>query len=346
MVHNKKYLIVLFVIIISVVGFFVFNILQKNIPKSPKLSISEVEWDFGKIKENERSEHIFTLTNDGGEELVISRVRASCGCTATMLSSDRIPPGKSAELKTTFNPSGFEGRTKKSIYIETNDPELPRAKIEVLADVETIPAPKAYISNSQWDFGLISQGDSPEFAFTIENRGEIELIIEKIDASEYIQNNVTMPLIISPSEKKDIIFVYNSNEHEIGEVKESIRIFCNDTRKKAFSLRISGYIKEKNEPMISVFPTEATFDLTGNPNDKLVQQFTLRNLGGKLIKIISVSTSADYIVPLESEFELKPKEDEKLQLSLVKEKIQEKDLAEKKVNYLYLTLAIPIDISK
>jgi len=114
---------------------------EKITLRPPQISLSEEEWDFGKIKEDERPVHIFTIKNTGGEELIISRVRASCGCTAIMLSSDHIPPGKSAELKTTFNPTGYEGLVKKDIYIESNDPQRPKTKIVVITEVQAVVVP-------------------------------------------------------------------------------------------------------------------------------------------------------------------------------------------------------------
>jgi len=346
MFRKKGFIIVLVSLVIVIAAIFIFNNLQNKTPKVPKMSLSEEEWNFGKIKENEKANHIFTITNTGGEELVISRVRASCGCTATMLSSDHILPGKSAELKTTFNPSGYKGEVKKTIYIESNDPELSKERITIIAEVEPVPAPKAFISNSQWDLGLVSRGDYPKFTFTIENKGELDLIIDKIDASEYVKYNSTIPLTIQPGEKEEIIFNYNSTQHKLGEVRESIRIYCNDPRRKVFSLRISGYIKEQSAPMVSISPTGSNFSLTNDSKEDLISKFILENLGEKAVKIISIKTSADYLIPLCSTYELKSKEKENLQVALLKDKAQNKIKGEKTEEYLYLTIALPIEISK
>jgi len=254
---SKKNSIVLGLIGIILIGaFLIFYSIQNRPLRPPQISLSEEEWDFGKIKEDERPVHIFTIKNTGGEELIISRVRASCGCTATMLSSDHILPGKSAELKITFNPAGNEGLIKKNIYIESNDPQLPKVKLIVIAEIEPIPSPKVFLSNSQWDLGLISKGDTPTFTFTIENKGDLDLIIDKIDASEYIHYDVTVPLNLSPGEKKEIIFTYDSTQHELGEIRESVRIYFNELKRKPFYLRINGYIKEKAEPTVSIFPPQ------------------------------------------------------------------------------------------
>ena len=322
-----------------------YNIQNKS-SQPPTISISEEEWNFGKIKEDERSVHIFTLKNTGREELIISRVRSSCGCTATMLSSDNIQSGKSAELKVTFNPTGYNGLVKKDIYIESNDPQLPKAKITITTEVEPIPSPKAFLSNSQWDLGLISQGDLPTFTFTIENKGELDLTIDKIDASEYTQYDIEIPLTILPGEKQEVIFTYDSSQHELGEVRESVRIYCNDPRRKAFSLRVDGYIKEKAAPAVSISPVGISFNLVNDFEGETIGKFILENSGEEGIKITSIKTSADYLIPLISEVELKSGEKENLQVILLKDKVSDKIQEGEIKEYLYLTVAVPIVINK
>lgn len=342
MSHKNLIIFVSIGIIILIGAFLIYNNIQSKLPQSPQIYLFEEEWDFGKIKEDEKPVHIFTLKNTGREELIISRIRASCACTATMLSSDHILPGKSAELKVTFNPTGYNGLVKKDIYLESNDPQLPKTKIVVIAEVEPIPSPQAFLSNSQWDLGLISQGDTPTFTFTIENKGDLDLIIDNIDVFEYIQHNVEVPLNILPGEQKEVIFTYDSSQRELGEVRESIRIYCNDPKRKAFSLRINGYIKEKAEPSVSISPLMIEFDLTNNTEGGLVGKLSLENSGENLIKVISLKTSTDYLVPLRSEVELDSKEKKDVAVVLLKDKIKEEDTEE----YLYLTIALPIVIKR
>jgi len=319
MVRKNKIIIILISIVVIIGAFLIFNNIQNKSSLPPTISFSEEEWDFGKIKEDERPVHIFTIKNIGREELIITRVRSSCGCAATMLSSDNLQPGKSAELKVTFNPTGYNGLVKKDIYIESNDPQLPMAKIKIIIEVEPIPSPKAFLSNSQWALGLISQGDLPTFTFTIENKGDLDLIIDKIDASEYIQYDKEMPLTILPGEKHELTFTYDSNQHELGEVRESVRIYCNDPRRKAFSLRVDGYIKEKSAPTVSISPVGINFNLATDSEGETIGKFILENSGEEGIKITSIKTSTDYIVPLKSEIELNSREKENLQVILLRD---------------------------
>src|SRR5690349_24340577 len=59
--------------------------------------------DFGKIKVGHPVTQEFTFINKGDAELVISSVKASCGCTVAEYSKDPIAPGASGFVKATYN---------------------------------------------------------------------------------------------------------------------------------------------------------------------------------------------------------------------------------------------------
>ena len=174
----------------------------------------------------------------------------------------------------------------------------------------------------------------------------MDLIIDKIDASEYIQCGIEIPLTILPGEKQEITLAYNSSQHELGEVRESARIYCNDPRRKAISLRINGYIKEKAAPTISISPVGASFNLTTNSEGETIGSFVLANLAEDGIKITSIKTSVDYLIPLVSELDLNSGEKENLQVILLKDRIPDKIQEGEIKEYLYLTIAIPIVINR
>ncbi len=149
MVHKNKIIIILISIVVILGAFLIFYNIQNKSSQLPTISISEEEWDFGKIKEDERPVHIFTIRNTGREELIISRVRSSCGCAATMLSSDNIQPGKSAELKVTscFSPGRiFKGISVSYwIYSETSILSIIRSSSPLFSIV------KVKVGKSPWE---------------------------------------------------------------------------------------------------------------------------------------------------------------------------------------------------
>jgi len=139
---------------------------------------------------------------------------------------------------------------------------------------------------------------------------------------------------------------YDSTGHELGEVREAIRIFSNDPKKEALSLLIRGYIKEKESPMISIWPTSLKLNLKTDLKEGAIEKFVLENLSEENVKIISVNTSADFLAPLRSEFNLNSKGKEDLPIVLFKDKALEKIIGESGEEYIYITIGLPVKITK
>ncbi|MEA2016476.1 MAG: DUF1573 domain-containing protein [Actinomycetota bacterium] len=344
----RKKLIVVFVGIIIIAGvFFTFKSIQNQSPQPPELVISENgEWDYGQVKPNEKYTHIFTIKNEGDEELIIERARASCGCIKISLSSKNIQPGKSAELKTIFDTTGYDGKIMKEVYITSNDPQEPNREINLYLEVEHQTKPVISFSEVEWNFGYISQGEAPTLSWVIENKGDEDLIITKINTYEHIKHDIIFPLKIPPQGKHNAILTYDSTGHELGESREAITIFSNDPRRGNLSLRIKGYISEAVEPSITILPPELKLNLTDiSGGEGAVGKFTIENQGEGLLRIVSVKTSSDYLLPLHSELELGSGEKKDLQIVLLKDKLIE-ETREEIEEYIYLTIALPVKISK
>lgn len=77
--------------------------------------------DFGNIKEADgKVAHTFSVSNSGDTPLVITRVIASCGCTTPEWTKEPIAPGKSGDIKITFDPAGRPGPFAKTISVYSN----------------------------------------------------------------------------------------------------------------------------------------------------------------------------------------------------------------------------------
>jgi len=346
---RKNVVIIVLLIVIIILGFVVVsdNIQNKSL-QPPHLIVSEEEWDFGIVKLNEKPTHIFIIENEGDEDLLIERVRSSCGCLKASISSKRISPGKSVELKATFDTTGYRGKVKKDIYIKSNDPgeQGLEKKISVFVEVEHQIEPIISVSQNEWNLGLISQEDKPIFDFIVENKGDEDLIIDKMDIYKNINYNISFPLVIPPGEKYKVTLIYDSTEHKLGEIRETVIIYSNDPIRKAISFRILGYIKEKNKPALSIYPVVANLSLATNLEADAMEKFTIENLGDELIKIVSIKSSVDYLAPLKDDFSLQSQEKQDLQVVLLKDKARQEIEENQVKEYLYLTIAIPINISK
>jgi hypothetical protein len=83
--------------------------------------VGEGVFDFGDIKESDGPvTHIFKIKNDGEVALVVTKVVASCGCTTPDWTKEPIAPGKTGEIKVTYDPTKRLGPFTKTISIYSN----------------------------------------------------------------------------------------------------------------------------------------------------------------------------------------------------------------------------------
>jgi hypothetical protein len=86
-----------------------------------KIIFDEQVHDFGSFKESDGSQTTkFTFTNDGDVPLVLSNVRASCGCTTPKWTREPVAPGTKGEIQVSYNPKNRPGSFNKSITVNSN----------------------------------------------------------------------------------------------------------------------------------------------------------------------------------------------------------------------------------
>ncbi len=101
-----------------------------------------IEHEFGKIPQGIPATTTFEFENTGKSELILSNVKASCGCTTPDYSKEPIQPGKKGFIKATYNAAGM-GVFHKSITVTSNVSEQPvvlTIKGEVIANSDSKPA--------------------------------------------------------------------------------------------------------------------------------------------------------------------------------------------------------------
>ncbi len=85
------------------------------------ISFDKTTHDFGTVEEGSIVKTVFTISNSGKTDLIITEAKASCGCTVIDLPKGKtIKPGDSTELKVEFNTSGKPNRQSKTITLFTN----------------------------------------------------------------------------------------------------------------------------------------------------------------------------------------------------------------------------------
>ena len=85
-------------------------------PVPEVLSLTETEYDFGKIPQGKPVTHIFEFKNVGTSPFSLDNVQASCGCTTPEWNKDIIAPGATAKITVGYNAQN-EGTFAKPVTI-------------------------------------------------------------------------------------------------------------------------------------------------------------------------------------------------------------------------------------
>ncbi|MCK9255117.1 MAG: DUF1573 domain-containing protein [Bacteroidales bacterium] len=86
----------------------------------PRLEFDELEFNLGTVIQGEVVSHTFYFTNTGGGNLIISNVKASCGCTVPKWTKEPIKPNKEGSVELVFDTANREGKQIKSAKVFSN----------------------------------------------------------------------------------------------------------------------------------------------------------------------------------------------------------------------------------
>ena len=138
--------------------------------QQPVITFEKTEHDFGKIAEDGGRVSVeFAFKNEGMAPLVLSNVRASCGCTTPTWTKEPVEPGQKGSITVTYNPNGRPGRFQKTVTITSNASEA-TTKVYIKGEVipkQAKPVNKYPLSVGELnmktlvlDLGTITKGES------------------------------------------------------------------------------------------------------------------------------------------------------------------------------------------
>mgnify|MGYP000258716308 CR=1 FL=1 len=88
--------------------------------QTTSFTFEKVSYDWGEIKEGDKMTHVFKFKNIGKEDLIISSVRPSCGCTTPEWPKEPIKAGVENEIKVIFDSNHKQGDVLKTIAVTAN----------------------------------------------------------------------------------------------------------------------------------------------------------------------------------------------------------------------------------
>jgi len=280
---------------------------------TPYLKVSEKVWDFGKINQGEQKDHVFILQNIGTADLIIKKIKSTCGCTVAKVAKKNLKPNESTKLTATFNSLGRKGKQLKKIYITTNNPLQRLTILAVKGFIKTTPGPEISVTPKRWDFGLVKPGTAPHRTFVIKNNGVKDLLISKIRTSSGCHAEMLSDKPIRPSEES-VMNVILDKLHITGLVEDFIRITSNDTSTPVVHIRVNGYVKGLKSQNLKILSDRIDLGVIDIADTAQPAHFEvpLFNVGDKPLRIKNVESPKRFIKKFKTPFTIASKKSESI----------------------------------
>ncbi|MEO8109484.1 MAG: DUF1573 domain-containing protein [Ginsengibacter sp.] len=109
-------------------------------PAEETISLTETEFDFGKIPQGKPVTHVFEFKNVSSTPFSLDNVQASCGCTTPEWNKDVVAPGATSKITVGYNAQN-EGTFTKPVTITYNGTQT--RQIIIKGDVWKTPVSSA-----------------------------------------------------------------------------------------------------------------------------------------------------------------------------------------------------------
>lgn len=110
--------------------------IEAELKNRTSITFEKLIHDFGKVKPETDNRYKFKFTNTGKKPLIISDVKASCGCTTPYKPEKPILPGESDYIDVNFHPKASQsGDISKTITVQSNI-KTKISKLQIKAIVE------------------------------------------------------------------------------------------------------------------------------------------------------------------------------------------------------------------
>lgn len=147
---------------------------------TPRVKFEQPVFDFGTLYQEEKITHEYVFENVGQAPLSITKISASCGCTAVKPPQKETAPGEKGKIEVVFEAGKMRDRVTKHIYVTSNDPAEPRTTLTISGLIKV----EAEVQPSGIYFGAIKVGETVTRSVVVKPAGVKEFKILEVKGSD------------------------------------------------------------------------------------------------------------------------------------------------------------------
>jgi uncharacterized protein DUF1573 len=135
--------------------------------------------DFGAVARGAKVEYRFKLSNIYEEDVHITGVRSSCGCTTPQISKDTLKTYEEGSIVATFNTRSFLGQKHATVTVTFDQPYNAEIQLQVSGYIRS----DVVLTPGAADLGTVDQGAEGEKKILVSYAGRSDWKIESVKAN-------------------------------------------------------------------------------------------------------------------------------------------------------------------
>lgn len=277
--------------------------------QQPVITFQKTEHNFGQINEGDgRVSTIFEFKNEGMEPLVLSNVRASCGCTTPTWTRTPIEPGQTGAITVTYNPNGRPGKFSKTITV-TSNASTPTTKLYIRGEVilkQAKPANKYTVTmgdlslkQTTMTFGTVLKGNNVTRSIEYANLTDHDITVEVLQNNQDLFLTPVLSLqTLKPNESGTLNVNFDSNKcKEWGPLTSYLYVMVNGKRiiTDEYKLTLTANVEEdfstltvtelQQAPIFEIATKEINLGTAKVGNKLPAAKVSIKNAGEKALEI-------------------------------------------------------------
>jgi hypothetical protein len=239
---------------------------------------NQLEYDFGDLAKGAKAEYRFKIKNRFEEDIHITSVKSSCGCTAPKLSKKVLATGEEAELIVDFDTVKFKGSHAATITVEFAPPFSAEVRLQVKGFVRQ----DVVFNPGRIEFGQVpaDEGATENVAVTYAGRENWE-IADVRSANANFEVRLREPSRSNGRVEYDMQ-VRLKKTAPTGYIKDQLTLVTNDQSHQYIPITVEANVV----PSVSVSPTSLHLGVV-RPGESVTKQLVVR--GTSPFRILDVA---------------------------------------------------------
>lgn len=248
--------------------------------------------DFGSVARGAKAEFAFELVNCYKEDVHITGVRSSCGCTTPVVTQDTLKTWEKAEIVASLNTRSFQGQKNATLTVTLDRPFPAEVQLHISAYIRR----DVVFSPGAVDFGSIEQGKPSEKVVDVAYAGRDDWrIVDVRSANPHFEVELTEKERGGGRVSYAMLVRLNS-QAPCGYILDQLTVVTNDRNMTNIPLAVQGRVASA----LTVSPASLVLGVLA-PGQTVTKQLVVRgNEPFRITKIDCPDPSFQFELPSEA----------------------------------------------